>query len=157
LAVNLSILFSHSLEPCKVNRSKDSFKMHFSYAAAVVLAAVPSSVNGYIAARAHPTGMIAHMQWDNKTGTAWHNKTETAWVTETVTAYKTYCPSATKFTKGTKTYTATQQTWVTVTNCPNKCTISYQPAKPSIVPVESAPAKNGTAPQLSTTPTKPIP
>ena len=113
--------------------------MHFSYAAAAaVLAAVPSSVNGYIAARAHPTGMIAHMHWDNNT--------EIAWVTETVTAYKTYCPSATKFTKGTKTYTATQQTWVTVTNCPNKCTISYQPAKPSIVPIGPAPAKNGTTP-----------
>jgi hypothetical protein len=102
--------------------------MHFSYAAAAVLAAVPSSVNGYIDARAHPTGMIAHKHWNNKT--------ETAWVTETVTAYKTYCPSATKFTKGTKTYTATQQTWVTVTNCPNKCTISYQPSKPSIIPVQ---------------------
>ena len=137
-AVSLSNLFSHSLEPCKVNRSKDSFKMHFSYAAAAVLAGVPSSVNGYIVARAHPTGMIAHKHWDNNT--------EIAWVTETVTAYKTYCPSATKFTKGTKTYTATQQTWVTVTNCPNKCTISYQPAKPSIVPIGPAPAKNGTAP-----------
>ncbi len=122
--------------------------MRFSFVAAAALAAVPSSVNGLIAARLAPTGMAK----------PWDNSTDIAWITQTVTAYKTYCPTATKFTKGTKTYTATQQTWVTVTDCPKKCTISYQPSKPSIIPVvpvpkpAPAPAKNGTVPVIPAKP-----
>ena len=120
--------------------------MHFSSAAAAaVLAVVP--VNGHIAARSpQPTGMVGSHYWGNST--------ETAWATETVTAYKTYCPSATKFTKGTKTYTATKQTWVTVTDCPKKCTVSYQPHKPSIIPIgpKPTPAKNGTVPVVPVKP-----
>jgi hypothetical protein len=140
--VNFDYLFSHSLESLQSQSLKRSFNMHFSYIAAGILASLPSTANGYIAARTKPTGMVGK--------THWSNNTETAWVTQTVTAYKTYCPSATTFTKGTKTYTATQQTWVTVTHCPNKCVISYQPGKPSIVPIgpppKPAPAKNDTAP-----------
>lgn len=41
--------------------------------------------------------------------------------TEIVTAYTTYCPGATTFTQGSKTYTVTGPSTVTVTNCP--CTI----------------------------------
>lgn len=73
--------------------------------------------------------------------------TVTALVTRTVTAYETYCPSSTKFTEGTKTYTATKEQWVTVTDCPNQCTITYNPSKPTVVPVAHAPKwNNGTAP-----------
>ena len=133
----------------RVNRSSESSKMHFSpHIVGAVLAA--SSVNGYMARRQYPAGTGA--PWGIPTGIPgeqpyWNNSTESVWVTETVTAYKTYCPSATQFTKGTKTYTATQQTWVTVTDCPKKCTISYQPGpQPTVVPVVPVPVKNTTVP-----------
>jgi hypothetical protein len=139
--------------------------MHFSpYLAAAILAAVPSGVNCHIAPRNQPkpTSAVGDGNWGN-----WGNSSGSVWVTETVTAYKTYCPSATKFTKGTKTYTATQQTWVTVTDCLQKCTISYQPTKPSIAPVGPPPKSNYTMPipppikptasKNSTMPVKPTP
>jgi hypothetical protein len=118
--------------------------MHFSYVAAAILTVVP--VNGYIAPRykPQPTGSVGNNYWGNTT--------KPAWVTETVTAYKTYCPSPTQFTKGNKTYTAPKQTWVTVTDCPNKCTISYQPQKPSVIPIGPAPAKNNTVPVVPVKP-----
>lgn len=44
------------------------------------------------------------------------------YVTDVVTAYTTYCPSATKITHGASTYTVTEATTLTITNCP--CTIT---------------------------------
>ncbi|OAA42171.1 Mmc protein [Metarhizium rileyi] len=43
-------------------------------------------------------------------------------VTEVVDQYVTYCPEATKITHGTKTYTVTAPTTLTITDCP--CTIT---------------------------------
>ncbi|RDW82204.1 hypothetical protein BP6252_03316 [Coleophoma cylindrospora] len=59
--------------------------------------------------------------------------------TAVVTAYVTYCPEPTIFTgKGGKTYTATSTQYVTVTDCPHKCTISYVPGPSATVfPVPS--------------------
>jgi len=49
---------------------------------------------------------------------AWHNVTYT---TEVVTAYTTYCPEATALTFNGQTYTVTDSTTLTITNCP--CTV----------------------------------
>lgn len=43
------------------------------------------------------------------------------YVTETVTALTTYCPGPTKVTHGGKTYTITEATTLTITDCP--CTV----------------------------------
>lgn len=43
-------------------------------------------------------------------------------VTEVVGQYTTYCPEATRITHGTKTYTVTAPTTLTITDCP--CTIT---------------------------------
>ncbi|KAH7407433.1 hypothetical protein BKA64DRAFT_640364 [Cadophora sp. MPI-SDFR-AT-0126] len=71
----------------------------------------------------------------------------TSVVTRTVTAYETYCPQPTTFTQGTKTYTATKEGWVTVKHCPKKCTITYTPSKPTVMPIGEKPKyNNGTVP-----------
>ncbi|KAK6066443.1 hypothetical protein SCUP234_12103 [Seiridium cupressi] len=57
---------------------------------------------------------------------AW-GETGTYWTTVVTTAYTTYCPSPTTFVLSNVTYTATQETTLTITNCP--CTLSVsQPA-----------------------------
>ncbi|KAH6874077.1 hypothetical protein B0T10DRAFT_499423 [Thelonectria olida] len=50
------------------------------------------------------------------------------YTTEVVTALTTYCPGATTLTYNDKTYTITQETTLTITDCP--CTIS-KPVKPT--------------------------
>lgn len=54
------------------------------------------------------------------------------YTTVTVDSYTTVCPSATTFSEGTETYTATAHETITVTNCP--CTRK--------TPVASAPYKS---------------
>ncbi|KAI1290611.1 hypothetical protein F5Y03DRAFT_55803 [Xylaria venustula] len=44
------------------------------------------------------------------------------YTTQVVTAYETYCPEATQITYGTNTYTVTEPTTLTITDCP--CTVS---------------------------------
>ncbi|KAL7622998.1 hypothetical protein AAE478_006677 [Parahypoxylon ruwenzoriense] len=46
----------------------------------------------------------------------------TQYTTEVVTSYETYCPGPTQITYGTNTYTVTEATTLTITDCP--CTIS---------------------------------
>lgn len=45
-----------------------------------------------------------------------------SYVTEVVDVYTTYCPAATEITHGGKTYTVTEATTLTITDCP--CTIT---------------------------------
>lgn len=52
---------------------------------------------------------------------AW-TETGAYWTTVVTTAYTTYCPSPTTFAFSDVTYTATEETTLTITNCP--CTIS---------------------------------
>jgi len=57
-------------------------------------------------------------------GYGYGNSTETpVYTTEVVTAYTTYCPGPTQITYGTQTYTVTEATTLTITNCP--CTVTY--------------------------------
>jgi hypothetical protein len=46
----------------------------------------------------------------------------TAYTTITTTAITTYCPAATEVVHGGKTYTATEVTTLTITDCP--CTVT---------------------------------
>jgi len=50
---------------------------------------------------------------------AWKNET---YVTDVVTSYTTYCPEATTIVQGSKTWTVTEATTLTITDCP--CTIT---------------------------------
>ncbi|KAI1344754.1 hypothetical protein F5Y15DRAFT_3697 [Xylariaceae sp. FL0016] len=75
------------------------------------------------------------------------------YTTEVVTAYTTYCPAATTMTYGTDTYTVTEPTTLTITNCPGGCTISKpvyttssvicatcEGSYPTTAPAETSPA-----------------
>ncbi|KAH7129498.1 hypothetical protein B0J13DRAFT_611255 [Dactylonectria estremocensis] len=63
------------------------------------------------------------------------------YTTEVVTQLTTYCPAATTLTYGDKTYTVTEPTTLTITDCP--CTVSkpvYTPHQTYAPPASSAPA-----------------
>jgi len=75
------------------------------------------------------------------------------YTTEVVTAYTTYCPGPTTIAHGTKTYTVTEATTLTITDCP--CTVTKPVYSSSVVncpsstPAPSVPAgpyPNATAP-----------
>ncbi|AEO62317.1 uncharacterized protein THITE_2169147 [Thermothielavioides terrestris NRRL 8126] len=52
-----------------------------------------------------------------------HRNQTVVYTTEVVTAFTTFCPAATSFTYGSQTYTVTEATTLTITDCPNGCTI----------------------------------
>lgn len=66
--------------------------------------------------------------------------------TEVVTEYTTYCPYATTFTEGSSTYTVTEATTLTITNCP--CTRTYTMSTVSVTscPGGCAPTSTYVAP-----------
>ncbi|KPM34311.1 hypothetical protein AK830_g12260 [Neonectria ditissima] len=61
-----------------------------------------------------------------------------SYTTEVVTAYTTYCPAATEITHGGKTYTVTEATTLTITDCP--CTITKPVITTSAVVCHDCPA-----------------
>ncbi|GAB1732104.1 hypothetical protein NU195Hw_g7836t1 [Hortaea werneckii] len=65
------------------------------------------------------------------------SSTGDVYVTEVVDKFTTYCPYATSFTAGGKTYTVSSATTLTVTDCPGGCTVS-KPASMS-APTTAAP------------------
>ena len=78
---------------------------------------------------------------------AYTNGTEFT-TTEVVTSYTTFCPSPTEIVEGGKTYTVTEATTLTITDCPCTLTHTY-PAVPTTnvaVPIGTAPVPIGTAP-----------
>ncbi|KID87768.1 Mmc protein, partial [Metarhizium majus ARSEF 297] len=85
------------------------------------------------------------------------------YVTEVVSAYTTYCPAATEITHGTKTYTVTEPTTLTITDCP--CTVTKPVITTSAVECHSCTAAVSTpvnfpnstvaSPTGGVTPTKP--
>ncbi len=68
--------------------------------------------------------------------------------TTVVTQLTTVCPTPTEVTYGGKTYTVTESTTLTITDCP--CTISYPvkptPAPPAYTPSAPAPVSSAPAP-----------
>lgn len=70
------------------------------------------------------------------------------WTTEVVDVYTTYCPAPTQVTQGTKTYTVTAPTTLTITDCP--CTIS-KPVLTTAVPVSVSPTPYQNATVIYTT------
>ncbi|KAI0479659.1 hypothetical protein F4859DRAFT_443711 [Xylaria cf. heliscus] len=73
--------------------------MKFAIAAAALVAGVSASYPAYSAAA-----------------------NVTSYTTQVVTSYETYCPGPTQITYGTNTYTVTEATTLTITDCP--CTVS---------------------------------
>merc|ERR1712078_464849 len=78
------------------------------------------------------------------------------YVTDVVTAYTTYCPEPTKITHKGETYTVSEATTLTITNCPGGCTVT-KPASSAVV--SSAPAVPETTAPVETAPveTTPVP
>ncbi|KAJ4265650.1 clock-controlled protein 6 [Fusarium torreyae] len=70
-------------------------------------------------------------------GVAAHAKNVTV-TTEVVTAYTTYCPGPTEIVHGDKTYTVTEATTLTITDCP--CTITKPVITTSAVVCHDCPA-----------------
>jgi len=73
------------------------------------------------------------------------------YTTEVVTQLTTVCPTPTQVTYGGKTYTVTESTTLTITDCP--CTISYPvaPTPPAQTPgVPAPPAPSAPAPVYPT-------
>ncbi|KAI1762029.1 hypothetical protein GGR53DRAFT_503189 [Hypoxylon sp. FL1150] len=72
----------------------------------------------------------------------------TTYTTEVVTSYETYCPGPTQITYGTNTYTVTEATTLTITDCP--CTISKPVYTTSYVSCATcAPGSSASAPASS--------
>jgi len=70
------------------------------------------------------------------TVSAWENGT-VVYTTEVFTAYTTFCPASTELTYNGVTYTATESTTLTITNCP--CTIVKPVTTSSVVAPSSTP------------------
>lgn len=73
---------------------------------------------------------------------AW--KSNVTYTTEIVDVYTTYCPASTQITYGSKTYTVTEATTLTITDCP--CTVTK--------PVTTTSYANSTVVAPTTTPSK---
>lgn len=54
-------------------------------------------------------------------GYGYKNESTPVYTTEVVTSYETYCPGPTTITYGEQTYTVTEATTLTITDCP--CTV----------------------------------
>lgn len=74
------------------------------------------------------------------------------YVTEVVQEYTTYCPEPTTLTHGDKTYTITEATTLTITDCP--CTITKPVITSSVVECHDCPEPTD-APHVPETPVEP--
>merc|ERR1712072_1012349 len=72
----------------------------------------------------------------------------------TMTASTTYCPEPTKITHKGETYTVSEATTLTITNCPGGCTVT-KPASSAVV--SSAPAVPETTAPVETAPVETTP
>jgi len=80
------------------------------------------------------------------------NGTTPVYTTEVVTSYTTYCPGPTEVVHGSMTYTVTEATTLTITDCP--CTIVKPVYTSSVVappPAVTYPAGNATTTAVGTT------
>jgi hypothetical protein len=86
----------------------------------------------------------------------YYNETmKPVYTTEVVTSYTTYCPYPTEVVHGDKTYTVTEATTLTITDCP--CTIVKPVTTSSVVPPPVSthapvyPTANATTTEVGTT------
>ncbi|KAL8711012.1 MAG: hypothetical protein Q9225_007185 [Loekoesia sp. 1 TL-2023] len=80
---------------------------------------------------------------------AWGNSSEPIqYTTEIVTAYTTYCPAATQITHGAQTYTVTEATTLTITNCP--CTVTKPVSSAPVVYCSTCPPTSAAPPVVPT-------
>ncbi|TVY29520.1 Clock-controlled protein [Lachnellula hyalina] len=78
----------------------------------------------------------------------------TVYTTEIVTALTTYCPAATEITQNGVTYTITEATTLTITNCP--CTVINPVIPTPVIPAPVNPAPMIPAPVIPA-PVAPVP
>ncbi|KAH8153673.1 uncharacterized protein LAJ45_02486 [Morchella importuna] len=104
--------------------------MRFSTAFAIALSAVAVSAN----------------VTNGTTTTAEHT------VTQVVTQYTTYCPLPTEVVEGNKTYTVTEPTTLTISNCPCTRTMTYTTVTSSVCPGGCSPSGTGALPTVSAPP-----
>jgi hypothetical protein len=67
----------------------------------------------------------------------YYNGTTPVYTTEVVTSYETYCPGPTTITYGESTYTVTEATTLTITDCP--CTVVKPVTTSSVVYCDTCP------------------
>ncbi|KAL9109008.1 MAG: hypothetical protein Q9227_006248 [Pyrenula ochraceoflavens] len=78
------------------------------------------------------------------TGSVWYT-------TLTVTSLETYLPSATTFVNNGKTYTVTEATTITITDC-SACSVSYPVVTSTISGLTLSPSSSASVPALTTAP-----
>jgi hypothetical protein len=77
----------------------------------------------------YPTSSMEHPEYPSstvehpvETSSAYEHPGDVTYTTEVVTAYTTYCPYPTEVVHGSTTYTVTEATTLTISDCP--CTVS---------------------------------
>ncbi|KAK4498058.1 hypothetical protein PRZ48_010714 [Zasmidium cellare] len=130
--------------------------MRFAVAASGLVAVASASLQGYGAPAGY--GPAA-----NSTSAA------PAYVTEVLTSYTTYCPGPTSITHNGVTYTVTEATTLTITNCPctvtkpayssvvSSCSTCSTPAAPTTPAAPSYPASSPVSPVSPSSPVAPVP
>ncbi|KAH7123036.1 hypothetical protein EDB81DRAFT_813472 [Dactylonectria macrodidyma] len=119
LSLNSSTHFQLSFKQHHNTTIKMGFSTRVALVGSVLAAAANASPN-YYGAPANTTGGVVY-------------------TTEVVTSLTTYCPAATTLTYGDKTYTVTEATTLTITDCP--CTVS----KPVYTKTYAPPASSSAA------------
>ncbi|QNQ00291.1 YALIA101S05e08086g1_1 [Yarrowia lipolytica] len=158
--------------------------MKFSVAtvAALAAAAYAQVSNSTLATTEAPVTSAAPIESAENNGTELTTGTVSIIKTETnvVTAYTTYCPYPTEIVEGNKTYTVTEATTLTITDCPctrtttvvtetiTTCPVSEFPTEPitegpkpteskPVVPVPVVPVESKPAPSPKPEESKPAP
>lgn len=107
--------------------------MRFAVAASIAgLSAVAVASDGYKVGGYGPPPMNTTMTSSTTSMPAMPEMTPPTYTTEVVTELTTYCPQSTQITHGGVTYTVTEATTLTITNCP--CTVT-KPVYTSVVTV----------------------
>ncbi|KAF2173718.1 hypothetical protein M409DRAFT_48653 [Zasmidium cellare ATCC 36951] len=131
--------------------------MRFAVAASGLVAVASASLQGY----APPAG---YAPASNATSAA-----PPSYVTEVLTSYTTYCPGPTSITHNGVTYTVTEATTLTITNCPctvtkpayssvvSSCSTCSTPAAPTTPAAPSYPASSPVSPVAPSSPVAPAP
>merc|ERR1711977_742582 len=114
-----------------------------------------NTVNMRFTAAVAAAGLAGAAVADHMSNSTMAASASDVYVTDVVTAYTTYCPEPTKITHKGETYTVSEATTLTITNCPGGCTVT-KPASSAVVSVcstcSSAPVVPETTAPVETAP-----
>jgi hypothetical protein len=128
----ISFVFEHYLHAYIFNTKRQlipTIKMRFTIAS-IALAAGTAS-----AAAQYGYGYEAPANTTSAVETPAYPASSDVYVTKTVSSYETYCPGPTEITTNSKTYTVTEATTLTITDCP--CTVIETPTPEVPYPTET--------------------